>query len=386
MKTLIAGVDGYLGWALALRLLSKGHQVIGIDNFYTRKAVKEVGSDSALPIGSFHQRIRGLPKDKMSKIALYKADVTDYGRLKKIISKYRPDSIVDFAEQRSAPYSMRSRETASHTLSNNIIGTLNFIYAIKEINREIHFLKMGTMGEYGTPNFDIPESTFIEASINGKTDMIITPKYAGSWYHWSKVYDTDNLIFANKIWGLTTTDIMQGPVYGTRTSEITDSRLFTRFDFDETWGTVLNRYCVEAVLGMPLTPYGSGGQTRAFLSLEDSVTALSLLLENPPASGNYRTVNQFTETYSVLELANIVQERASALGLKTEIKNVDNPRVEAEKHYYNPERKILPGLGLKGPTKNLKDEIEVIIKDLLPYKNRLEKHRSVIAPKTNWRA
>ncbi len=386
MRTLIAGVDGYLGWALALRLLSKGHEVIGVDNFYTRKAVKEVGSDSALPIGSFHQRVRGLPKDKFSKIAFYNVDVTDYKRLKKVISKYKPDSIVDFAEQRSAPYSMRSRSTAAYTLSNNIVGTLNFIYAIKEINKKIHFLKMGTMGEYGTPNFDIPESTFVEATINGKSDRIITPKNAGSWYHWSKVYDTDNLIFANKVWGLTMTDIMQGPVYGTRTNDITSEALFTRFDFDETWGTVLNRYCVEAVLGVPLTPYGSGGQTRAFLSLEDSVTALSLLLENPPPDGGYRTVNQFTETYSVMELAKLVRDKASSLGLNVEIKSIDNPRVEAEKHYYNPERKVLPALGLKGPTKNLKDEVEIMIKDLLPYKSRLEKHKDVIAPKTNWRA
>ncbi|MCL5016931.1 MAG: NAD-dependent dehydratase, partial [Candidatus Parvarchaeota archaeon] len=215
---------------------------------------------------------------------------------------------------------------------------------------------------------------------------IITPKNAGSWYHWSKVYDTDNLIFANKVWGLTMTDIMQGPVYGTRTNDITSEALFTRFDFDETWGTVLNRYCVEAVLGVPLTPYGSGGQTRAFLSLEDSVTALSLLLENPPPDGGYRTVNQFTETYSVMELAKLVRDKASSLGLNVEIKSVDNPRVEAEKHYYNPERKVLPALGLKGPTKNLKDEVEIMIKDLLPYKSRLEKHKDVIAPKTNWRA
>jgi nucleoside-diphosphate-sugar epimerase len=385
MRVLILGMDGYLGWPLALRLLARGHEVAGIDNLYTRKAVEEVGSASALPIPSPEERVHAV-RDIMGKdLDFIIGDITKYSVLNKAIRKFKPDTVVHFAEQRSAPYSMIDVKHANFTMRNNLSGTLNLIYAVKKANPKVHVVKMGTMGEYGTPNFDIPESAFVDAQIGGKSDRIVVPKWAGSWYHWSKVHDTNNLLFANKVWGITTTDIMQGPVYGTRTKEITDDRLFTRFDFDGVWGTVFNRYCVESVLGMPLTQYGKGGQTRAFLSLEDSMESLRLLIENRPNDGEYRVVNQFTEVYSVRELALIAKEVASKNGMSVEIGEVDNPRVEANEHYYKPVHDILPALGLKSPTRNIRDEMGVILKDLQKHKSRLAEYKDAIMPEVRWK-
>ncbi len=385
MKVMILGIDGYLGWALALRLAADGHEVSGIDNLYTRKAVEEVGSTTALPISSPEERITAAKEVMGVDIRFYEGDITKYAFLQKTIRKENPEAIVHFAEQRSAPYSMIDVKHANYTLTNNLSGTVNLIYAVRKVDPRIHIVKMGTMGEFGTPKFDIPEAAFIDVSINGKEDRITVPKWGGSWYHWSKVHDTNNLLFANRLWGLTMTDIMQGPVYGSRIPEIKDPRLFTRLDFDEVWGTVLNRYCVEAVLGMPLTQYGQGGQTRAFLSLEDSVHSLSLLIDNPPEHGNYRVANQFTELYSVRQLAEMTKEIAKQLGINVQIKEFENPRVELEKHYYNPEIKVLPALGLTAPRRNIRDELKVMIRDVMENKERLEPYRGVIAPKTKWR-
>ncbi|ASI13617.1 nucleoside-diphosphate-sugar epimerase [Candidatus Mancarchaeum acidiphilum] len=385
MKIMILGIDGYIGWALGLRLIANGHDVIGVDNFYTRKAVREVGSDSALPLPSMETRIKEAKKVFGKEIQFYNLDIKNFAKISELIKRYKPDAIVDFAEQRSAPYSMVDAEHAIYTMHNNIEGTINVLYAIKQFSPDTHLVKMGTMGEYGTPKFDIPESAFVNTSINGKEDLITVPKWGGSWYHWSKVHDTNDILFANKIWGITATDIMQGPVYGTRTKEIVNKKLFTRLDFDGVWGTVINRYCVEAILGMPLTPYGKGGQTRAFLSLEDSVESLKRLIENPPNKGEYRVVNQFTEIYTVMELANEVKAIAEKLGINAEIKPIENPRVEAEQHYYNPERNVLPKLGILKPSRTLPDEVYAILSDLKNYRKRLEKYRDVLMPKVKWR-
>ena len=400
MKVLIMGFDGYLGWPLTIRLMANGHDVIGVDNLYTRNAVNEVGSTSALKILTPTQRkieaesiFNGTLQIKNFSVAEFNpkriSDVRDT-KIYKLINDEMPDAIVHFAEQRSAPYSMRNWWHAAYTMNNNIISTMNLIYAWKvikeETGKDIHIVKMGTMGEYGTPNFDIPESHYVKALINGRRDIIKTPKKAGSWYHQSKAHDTDNMGLANSMWGLTATNIMQGPVYGTRTKEITKESLYTRFDFDETWGTVLNRYCVQAVLNMPLTPYGKGGQTRAFLSLEDSVESLKRLIENPPKNGEFRIVNQFTETYSVMQLAEIVKEVGNEIGLNVSIKSINNPRIEADTHYYNPERKILPELGIIGPTRDIKSEIHIILDDLSKEKERLQRYMRVIEPKTSWKS
>ncbi len=385
MKAMILGADGYLGWALSLRLLARGHDVVGVDNFATRRSVKEVGSDSGIPILGMEGRIKAARDIHGYKMKFYKGDITNYQFLHKAIKESRPDTIIHFAEQRSAPYSMINAKHASYTLSNNVIGTINLIYAIMDVDPKIHSLKMGTLGEFGTPNFDIPETAFVDATINGKPDRITTPKWAGSWYHWSKVHDTNNLLFANRVWKTTVTDIMQGPVYGTRTKEITDEKLHTRFDFDEVWGTVVNRFCVEAALGMPLTAYGKGGQTRGYLSLEDSVEALRLLLENPPEKGEYRVVNQFVELLSINEIAEIVRKAAKKLDIDATVEHLENPRVEAERHYYNPEIKVLPKLGFHRKLK-MADLAVQLIKDVLPYRSRISRYKAAIMPHTNWRS
>ncbi|MEJ2777838.1 UDP-sulfoquinovose synthase [Stygiolobus sp. RP850M] len=385
MKVLILGIDGYLGWPLALRLARRGHEVIGIDNLFTRKFSQEVGADSAFPLPEPEERVKEAKKRLGIDITFYKGDVTDYPFLKEIVSKHKPDAIVHFAEQRSAPYSMIDMDHSVFTVINNEIGTLRVIQAIFEVDPTIHLLKMGTMGEYGTPSFNIPESIYVDAIVNGMKDRIIVPRKGGSIYHITKIHDTDFILYFNEISGeLTVTDIMQGPVYGTRTEEIIEETLRTRFDFDEVWGTVVNRFCVEAIIGQPLTVYGKGGQTRGFLSLEDSMQALTLLLEHPPKQGEYRLVNQFAEVYSVSQIAQIVKKAGEELGLNVQIGNYPNPRVEAEEHYYNPEIKILPSLGFY-PKKRLPEEVKIMIKDLLPYKERLERYRHVIPPKTKWK-
>ncbi|MDE1833777.1 MAG: NAD-dependent epimerase/dehydratase family protein [Candidatus Micrarchaeota archaeon] len=384
MKVMILGADGYLGWPLSLRLMARGHEVIGVDNFATRKSVKEVGSDSAIPILSMENRVKAAKDIHGYNMKFYRGDITKYGVLHKIIKEEKPDTVVHFAEQRSAPYSMINAKHAAYTMSNNIIGTINLIYAIMDIDPKIHIVKMGTMGEFGTPNFDIPESPFVDVEINGRKDRITTPKFAGSWYHWTKVHDTNNILFANKAWKITTTDIMQGPVYGTRTKEITDKKLHSRFDFDEVWGTVVNRFTVESVLGIPLTAYGAGGQIRGYLSLEDSMEALRLLVENPPESGSYRSANQFVELLSINEIADIIQKAAKKHGIDIGVEHMENPRIEADRHYYNPEIKVLPALGFH-PKLKMADLSEQLVKDVMPYKARMNKFRERILPHTNWR-
>lgn len=384
MKVLILGIDGYLGWALALRLVAKNHEVAGIDNLATRRAVEEVGSDSAFPLPDPKERVREVKKNLGADIEFHLGDVTDKEFLHNVIKTFKPDAIVHFAEQRSAPYSMKDLDHAKYTLQNNLFSTLNLIYSVKEIDPSIHIVKMGTMGEFGTPNFDIPEANFVEAVINGKRDKIFTPRWASSVYHFSKVFDSYLLTYYNQLYGITVTDIMQGPVYGTKIEEMTSETLRTRFDFDETWGTVVNRFCVEAILGLPLTAYGKGGQTRGFISLEDSVEALKVLIEHPPKQGEFRVVNQFMEIYSINQIAEMVKRAGDELGLNVQIAHVQNPRVEAEEHYYNPERKILDSLGFR-PKRRMPEEVKVMIKDLLPYKERLERFKHVIMPKTRWR-
>jgi nucleoside-diphosphate-sugar epimerase len=385
MKVLLLGIDGELGWPLALKLAKAGHEVIGVDNLSTRRMAYESGTDSVFPLPSPAERVREAKRHLDVNINFIIGDITQPGLLKDLIRRFRPDAIVHFAEQRSAPYSMKDEEHAVFTIQNNLIGTMRLVYAVKEVDPTIHVVKMGTMGEYGTPNFDIPEDIEVEAEINGKRDRILVPRKGGSWYHWSKVFDTDILYYANQLWGLTVTDIMQGPVYGTRTSEIVHESLRTRFDIDEAWGTVVNRFCAEAVIGHPLTVYGKGGQTRGFISLEDSVTAVKLLIEHPPDQGKYRVVNQFAEVYSVRQIAEIVKEAAEKVGLgKVEMHHLENPRVEKEEHYYNPTRRILPSLGFR-PTRTLRDEVPYMLEDLLPYKERIERFREGIPPKTKWR-
>ena len=382
MRILICGIDGYLGWSLALHLGKLGHEVYGIDNFSRRKNVEEVGSWSATPILDIAGRLKAAKKIHGIDISFQKGDLTNYSQISRIVQKSRPDAIVHLGEQPSAPFSMIDREHAVDTQYNNVIGTLNLLFAAKEFARQSHLVKLGTMGEYGTPGVDIPEG-FFEVEFRGRKAKMPFPRQAGSFYHWSKVHDSGNTMFACKLWGLRSTDIMQGVVYGTRTDEITDDRLFTRFDFDESFGTVINRYCAQSVIGYPLSPYGEGRQKRGFIALIDSIQCLTIACMNPPDQGTYRVFNQLDEVYSILELAEVVSKAAKNKGLKAEIKPVSNPRIEMQDHYYKVDSLELRKLGFK-PTRRLSEEVGLMLDDLLRFKNRIMAKKSSISPKTKW--
>ncbi len=383
MKILILGLDGYIGWPLALRQLTIGNEVCGIDNFSRRKNVEEVGSWSALPILPMKKRLDNLKKEYGNKINFFEGDITNPEFTNDVVRKFKPDAVVHLAEQPSAPYSMIDQEHTVNTQTNNVIGTLNVIYAIRNHSPKSHLVKLGTMGEYGTPDLDITEG-FMEVEFRGKKATIPYPKLAGSWYHWSKVHDSNNIMFACKLWGIRSTDIMQGVVYGTKTKEITDQSYFTRFDFDEVFGTVINRYCAQAIIDYPLTVYGKGGQTRGFLALEDSIQCISILLDNPPEMGEYRIVNQFDEQYQVSDLAERIKKIGDKRGLNVNIQSVENPRLEKEEHYYKADHEQLKKLGFKA-TRDIDDEIQIMLDNLLEYRDRIIEKKDAIVQVIKWK-
>jgi len=384
MRVLILGIDGYIGWALAQKLAKEGHEVTGVDNFYTRRRVREVGSGSLIPIATMKNRVSKFLEFSGKEIIFYRGNIVDPKVMYSVFRESDPEAVYHLAEQRSAPYSMIGLKQANETLRTNLISTMNLIYASKDLNPDVHIIKIGTMGEYGTPNIDIPEG-FFEIEFHGRKDTLPFPRNAGSWYHWSKVHDSNNLMFANRLWGLKITDIMQGVVYGTRTKEISESGLNTRFDIDEIWGTALNRFVAQAVSGIPLTVYGKGNQKRGFLSLTDSVNCLSLVLNHPPKDGEYRVVNQFEDYYSIINLASTVKDvYEESYGGEVKVEHVNNPRVEAEDHYYNPERAKLREMGYR-PSGNMREVLREMIDDISEYKQRLLSLRDVIMPRTRWK-
>ncbi len=384
MKVLITGIDGYTGWPLALHLLARGHDVAGIDNFVTRRRVQEVGSWSATPIPSFPRRLEAVHEVMEKTISFHRGDVTNYEFIHQVLTTEQPEAIVHLGEQRSAPYSMIDVHHAVETQTDNIAGTLNLIYAIRDVVPEAHLVKMGTMGEYGTPNIDIAEG-FFDVEWRGRRDAHLPfPRQAGSWYHWSKVHDSGNVMFAARVFQIRATDVMQGVVYGIRTPEMTDDRLRTRFDFDDVWGTALNRFVVQAILGLPITPYGRGGQTRGYIALEDSMQSLRLSVENPVARGEYRVLNQFDEAYSVNQLADMVKEVAEEFGLHPTIEHYPNPRVEAEDHYYHPIHDKLTEMGYRR-SRELRDVMRELFRELRRYRRRLEAKRGAVLPAVQWR-
>ncbi len=384
MKVLICGMDGYLGWPLALQLNQReGAEVVGLDNFSRRAQVDEVGSDSAIPIESMRERLAAA-RDIFGEAPDFReGDLRDYDFVAKVLSEESPEAIVHLGEMPSAPYSMADVRRAYFTQENNVLGTLNLLFAMRDHCPEAHLLKLGTMGEYGTPNIDIPEG-FFEVGYNGRKDWLPFPRQPGSIYHLSKVHDTFNIMFACKVWGLRSTDIMQGVVYGTRTEELEVApELSTRFDIDGVFGTVINRFCAQAVVGEPLTPYGRGGQKRGFIALRDSLDCMAIVLKNPPAEGEYRTFNQFDQVYSVYALAQMVVSVAESLGLKASIAPVENPRIEAENHYYNPAGEGLRKLGFS-PKYQIEEEAGMIIRDLLDHQQRVSGLRAAISPAIQW--
>jgi UDP-sulfoquinovose synthase len=383
MRVFIAGVDGYLGWSLAMYLEARGHEVAGADSYHRRDWIAEMGSQSATPIRRMTERLQAFRENFNTNLQFIRGDMTDYNFVWNFFRSFQPESIVHLAEMPSAPYSMIDAEHASFTHTNNLIGTLNILHVMRDVCPDAHMVKLGTMGEYGTPNIDIPEG-FFEIEYRGRKDTLPFPKKAGSWYHQTKVHDTNNIMMACRFWGLRSTDIMQGPVFGTRIDEMgDDERLLTRFDFDQVFGTVINRYCAQAVIGYPLTPYGKGFQKRGFLPLRDSMQCLTITVENPPDKGEYRVFNQFEEVYDLTELAFLVQKVSEKLGLKVEIRNLENPRMELEEHYYNPDHQHLLDLGYV-PAISIEDEMEMMLKDLMKYKHRIEARAHALIPDIRW--
>lgn len=383
MKICVLGGDGYCGWATALYLSQRGHSVSIIDNFARRQWDHELGVQTLTPVRPLAERLRVWQQLTGKVIELYVGDVTDYDFLASAIQSFKPDSVVHFAEQRAAPYSMIDRKHAVFTQVNNVVGTLNLLFALRELQPDCHLVKLGTMGEYGTPNIDIEEG-YIEIEHRGRRDVLPFPKQPGSFYHLSKVHDSHNMMFACKIWGLRATDLNQGVVYGTITDEVAmDEALINRLDYDEVFGTVLNRFCVQAAIGHPLTVYGQGGQTRGFLDIRDTVRCVELACLNPAAPGECRVFNQFTEQFSVLELAQLVQTAGRKFGLAVEIEHMPDPRVEKEQHYYNAKHSKLIDLGLK-PHYLSDSLLDSLMNIALEYRERIDP--SVLLPQVNWRS
>jgi UDP-sulfoquinovose synthase len=383
MRILVLGGDGYLGWPTAMRFSARGHEVSVVDNFSRRRWHTEGSTDSLTPIRSLDDRLEAWRDVSGEAIRPFVGSIEDHEFLERVIAETVPEAIIHYGEQPSAPYSMRSREAAVETQYTNVIGTLNLLFAMRDRVPDCHLVKLGTMGEYGTPNIDIEEG-FIEIEHKGRKDTLPFPKMPGSLYHLSKVHDSHNIHFACRIWGLRATDLNQGVVYGIETDESSrDERLVTRFDYDEYFGTVLNRFCVQAVIGHPLTVYGEGGQTRGFLNIRDTLQCVELAVANPAELGEYRVFNQFTEQFSVAELAELVRESAEHVGIPTEVKTFPNPRIEAERHYYNAAHTKLLDLGLE-PHHLGEELVQSMLKTIQHHRDRVIPR--AILPHTTWKA
>ncbi|GAC1423593.1 MAG: NAD-dependent epimerase/dehydratase family protein [Ktedonobacteraceae bacterium] len=382
MRILILGGDGYLGWPQALSLSSKGHDVTIFDNLARRHFDLEHGFNSLIPIHSLHERIAIWKSISGRHIHISIGDTTDYEALSTVFRDVQPEAVVDFAEQRSAPYSMIDRKHAVFTQTNNVVGTLNVLYAMKEFAPDCHLVKLGTMGEYGTPNIDIEEG-FLEIQHKGRSDVLPFPKQPNSFYHLSKVFDSHNIMFCCKIWGLHATDLNQGIVYGFETDETSqDARLATRFDYDQIYGTALNRFCIQAAVGYPLSVYGSGQQIRGYINLRDTINCIELAIASPPQGGEYRVFNQITEQFSLVELAEMVVRQSNHFGLEARLEYLSNPRLEAEQHYYNATHTRLIELGLQPHLLN-DAVLESLIRCAIDYRERVD--RNLIMPTVNWR-
>jgi len=382
MRILVLGGDGYLGWPTALHFSARGHEVAVLDSFARRRWHRERATASLTPIVSLPDRIGAWREVSGRDIVAHVGDVTDASFLDGVIAEFLPEAVVHYAEQASGPYSMISRAHAVETQVNNVVGTLNLLFALREHVPACHLVKLGTMGEYGTPNIDIEEG-YIEIEHKGRRDVLPFPKLPGSMYHLSKVHDSHNIHFACRTWGLRATDLNQGVVYGVETEETAlDERLVTRFDYDELFGTALNRFCVQAVIGHPLTVYGSGTQIRGFLNVRDTLQCVDIAVLNPAELGEFRVFNQFTEQFSILELAKLVKRAGDALGYAVDVDSYVNPRVEAEHHYYSAVNDKLLGLGLQPHF--LGDElIRSVLAVIARHRDRVI--TDAIEPRVRWR-
>ncbi len=350
MKILVIGGDGFCGWPTALHLSSLGHDVVIVDNLSRRKIDIELEVESLTPIRPVSVRLAAWKKATGREICFRNTDVAqNYARLLRLIEEEKPEAIVHFAEQRAAPYSMKSSYHKRYTVDNNLNATNNILAAIVEAKSGAHLVHLGTMGVYGygTAGLKIPEG-YLPVKIETEDGReirqeILYPANPGSIYHMTKTQDQLLFAFYNKNDGLKITDLHQGIVWGTQTEETRlDERLINRFDYDGDYGTVLNRFLMQAAIGYPLTVHGTGGQTRAFIHIQDTVRCIQLAIENPPQRGErVHILNQMTETHRVRDLAQMIADKTGA-----SIAYVDNPRKEAAENDLNVENRRLLNLGL----------------------------------------
>ncbi len=373
MRVLVLGGDGYLGWPTAMALAQKGHEVCAVDNYLRRNIARETDSEALLPSPTLTARADIFRAVYGKRIRVEIFDCCDFRRLEAAVRDFSPEAIIHYAEQPSAPYSMMGFPEAQRTLSNNLAVTFNTIWAMLQHAPDCHLIKLGTMGEYGTPNIDIEEG-WLSVLHNGREQKFLYPRQAGSLYHTTKVLDTDLLWFYVRAYDLRVTDLMQGPVYGLETAESgTDERLAPNFHYDDIFGTVVNRFLVQAIAGIPLTVYGKGGQTRGYLNLKDTLQCVVLAMNTPVKPGELRILNQFTEQFTVNELAERVRAAGSKLGIQVRIAAVENPRKELEEHYYNAKHSGLMDLGLKPHF--MTEEV------LVAMLERIGKHKQAIDPR-----
>lgn len=381
MNILILGGDGYLGWPTAMHLTTRGHNVAVVDNYLRRNICREENSEALYAVPNLHKRVELWSAKSGYSMMTFIGDLTQWDFTAEVFKTFTPDAIIHYAEQPSAPYSMLNRRAATLTLNNNIQTTANVIFAVREFCPDAHIVKLGTMGEYGTPNIDIEEG-WLDVEYKGRSQRFLYPRQASSLYHTTKVMDTDMLWFYVRMWDLRVTDLMQGPVYGIFTDETGDDEsLFPFFNYDELFGTVVNRFAVQAVAGKPLTVYGKGGQTRGYLNIKDTLNCVRLALDNPAGKGELRIFNQLTETFSVNQLADMVKRVGDNLGLNVTVNNIENPRKELEEHYYNPVHTGLLELGLE--PNFLTDEVMGKLMSLI-IKHRMRIDEGVIFRGVKW--
>jgi len=381
VKVLILGGDGYLGWPTAMDLAAKGHEVCVVDNYLRRNLAQETCSEALYPTPNLHERCEIFASASGKNIRVEIGDCADYRVLESLVSESCPDAIIHYAEQPSAPYSMRGFDEAKKTFDNNLGVTFNLIWAVINHAPDCHIIKLGTMGEYGTPNIDIEEG-WLDVEHKGRRQKFLYPRQAGSLYHTTKVLDTDLLWFYVRSYGLRVTDLMQGPVYGLSTAESDlDDRLLPNFHYDDIFGTVVNRFLIQAVAGVPLTVYGKGGQIRGYLNLKDTLQCVELALNNPVDQGDMRILNQFTEQFSVNELAERVSRVGNSMGLNVQVKSIDNPRKELEEHYYNAAHSGLLELGLK-PHYMTDDVLAEMLEQVIRCKSNIDERK--IMPRVKW--
>ena len=380
MRVLVLGADGYLGWPTTMRLAASGYDVVAVDNYSRRNIARETCSEALFENPNLNDRAKIFKAATGYNVEVHIGDCCDFRFMERVFSK-PPDAVIHYAEQPAAPYGMTDYDQASYTLNNNLNATFNTIWAIMKFAPNCHLIKLGTMGEYGTPNIDIEEG-WIEIEHKGRKDKFLYPRAAGSLYHTTKVLDTDLIWFYCRTFGIRVTDLMQGPVYGLSTSEADlDPRLAPNFHYDDIFGTITNRFLIQALVDIPLTVFGKGDQTRGHLNLIDTIQCIELAIKNPANKGQLKIMNQFVELYSANQIAELVQAAGNALNINVKVAHIDNPRKEKESHYYNPTLKALPELGLRPHPMSVEILVD-IMRQLIPYKSKIDK--SKILPRVKW--